>query len=53
VEALKTRFSPETLTHLCPAANTGFLRGQRTIDNAYAKLQQIDLDALKSSPALL
>lgn len=53
VEALKTRFSPETLAHLCPAANTGFLRGQRTIDNAYAQLQQIDLDALKSAPALL
>ena len=53
VEALKTRFSPDTLAHLCPAANTGFLRGQRTIDNAYAQLQQIDLDALRAAPALL
>lgn len=53
VEALKTRFSPDTLAHLCPAANTGFLRGQRTIDNAYAQLQAIDLAALRTAPALL
>lgn len=53
VEALRTRFSPETLAHLCPAANTGFLRGQRTIDNAYAQLQALDLDALRAAPALL
>ncbi|MEB3289646.1 MAG: MBL fold metallo-hydrolase [Leptolyngbya sp.] len=53
VEALKTRFSPETLAHLCPAANTGFLRGQRTIANAYAQLQAIDLETLRTAPALI
>jgi glyoxylase-like metal-dependent hydrolase (beta-lactamase superfamily II) len=53
VKALKTRFSPETLAHLCPAANTGFLRGQRTIDNAYAQVQAIDLDALHTATALI
>lgn len=53
VEALRTRFNADTLTHLCPAANTGFLRGQRTIDQAYDRLQQIDLEALRQAPALL
>lgn len=45
VEALKTRFTPATLAHLCPAANTGFLRGRRTIDQAYARLEQLDSQA--------
>lgn len=53
VDAIKARFSPDTLAHLCPAANTGFLRGQRTIDNAYARLQALDLDALRTAPALI
>lgn len=53
IEALKTRFSPDTLAHLCPAANRGFLRGQPTIDDAYAKLQALDMAAYKSAKALL
>ena len=53
IEALRHRFTGETLTHLCPAANTGFLRGQRTIDHAYERLQQLDLAALRQAEALL
>ncbi len=53
VEALKTRFSAETLAHLCPGASTGFLRGQRTIDRAYDRLQTLDIDALRTSQPLL
>ena len=40
LQKLVDRFSPETLQHLCPGANTGFLRGQRTIPQAYEKLCQ-------------
>ncbi|MDJ0560403.1 MAG: MBL fold metallo-hydrolase, partial [Microcystis sp. M53599_WE4] len=32
------RFSPETLSYLCPGANTGFLRGRGIIDRAYEKI---------------
>ncbi|MGF1568086.1 MAG: MBL fold metallo-hydrolase [Nodosilinea sp.] len=53
VEALKTRFTADTLAYLCPAANTGFLRGQRAIDNAYDRLQRLDLAAYKAAEALL
>lgn len=53
VEALKTRFSADTLAHLCPGASTGFLRGQRTIDRAYERLQQLDVDAFRGAKVLL
>ncbi|MEA5569809.1 MBL fold metallo-hydrolase [Calothrix sp. UHCC 0171] len=33
------KFSPTTLSYICPGANTGFLRGQRLIDNAYLDLK--------------
>lgn len=46
VQRLVDRFSPGTLQHLCPGANTGFLRGQRTIDQAYEKLKQLDFQYL-------
>lgn len=46
VQMLRDRFSEQTLQYLCPAANTGFLRGQRAIDRAYQRLVQLDLDAL-------
>lgn len=45
--ALRDRFTPDTLQFLCPGANTGFLRGQRSIDRAYDRLSQLDLDALR------
>jgi glyoxylase-like metal-dependent hydrolase (beta-lactamase superfamily II) len=53
VEVLKTRFSADTLTHVCPGASTGFLRGQRTIDRAYDRLQQLDVDAYRDIQPLL
>ncbi|HIK44947.1 MAG TPA: MBL fold metallo-hydrolase [Leptolyngbyaceae cyanobacterium M65_K2018_010] len=53
VEALTSRFSPATLAHICPGANTGFLRGQRTIDQAYTRLQQLDFTALHQATAVL
>lgn len=39
-------FTPETLHYLCPGANTGFLRGKKVIEDAYAKLSQLDLSNL-------
>ncbi|WP_088893029.1 MBL fold metallo-hydrolase [Leptolyngbya ohadii] len=45
--ALRDRFTPETLQFLCPGANTGFLRGERSIDRAYDRLSQLDLEALR------
>ncbi|MBD1876073.1 MBL fold metallo-hydrolase [Nodosilinea sp. FACHB-131] len=53
VEALKTRFSRETLAHICPGASTGFLRGQRTIDRAYERLQAIDIETYRGVQPLL
>jgi glyoxylase-like metal-dependent hydrolase (beta-lactamase superfamily II) len=53
VDRLRQRFSPETLAHICPGANTGFLRGQPTIDRAYGRLQSFDLEALRQSAAPL
>jgi glyoxylase-like metal-dependent hydrolase (beta-lactamase superfamily II) len=37
-QALKQRFSSETLTYLCPGANLGLLRGAKFIDRAYDRL---------------
>jgi glyoxylase-like metal-dependent hydrolase (beta-lactamase superfamily II) len=53
VEALKTRFTAETLAHLCPGASTGFLRGQRTIDRAGEKLQRLDLEPFYNHQPLM
>lgn len=38
VEALRSRFTAETLAHCCPGANVGFLRGNKSVDNAYSHL---------------
>ncbi len=53
VEALKNRFSSETLAHICPGASTGFLRGRRTIDRAYERLQAIDIETYRGVQPLL
>ncbi|MGL4881065.1 MAG: MBL fold metallo-hydrolase [Waterburya sp.] len=45
---LRDRFSPETLKYILPGANTGYLRGQGYIDNAYEQLSRLDLTALRS-----
>lgn len=49
--SLLERFSPDTLQLICPGANTGFLRGERGIEPAYAKLSALDLEAcLQATP---
>lgn len=53
VRLLVERFTNETLNYICPGANTGFLRGQRAIAQAYQKLAQLDLDALLQAKPIL
>lgn len=48
-QQLLSDFSPDSLSYICPGASTGFLRGEKKIDNAYQRLQQIDWAALKNS----
>ncbi len=50
VQLLLDRFDENSLHHLCPGANTGFLRQERSIEQAYLKLQQLDLSALRTVP---
>lgn len=53
VQRLRDRFSPETLSFICPGANTGFLRGKRTIEQAYQRLAELDLErCLQAEPLL-
>ncbi|XQQ05154.1 MAG: MBL fold metallo-hydrolase [Leptolyngbya sp. IPPAS B-1204] len=53
VENLRQRFTAATLSAICPGANTGFLRGQRAISNAYEQLAQLDLNTcLQAKPGL-
>ena len=47
VQHLRDRFTAETLAYLCPGANTGFLRGERALGQAYEKLARLDLEALR------
>lgn len=47
LKRLQQEFAPETLQWICPGANTGFLRGKRAIDQAYARLSQLDLESLR------
>jgi glyoxylase-like metal-dependent hydrolase (beta-lactamase superfamily II) len=53
VETLRQRFNADTLAHLCPGANTGFLRGRRTVDRAWERLDQLDLEALRPAQPML
>jgi hypothetical protein len=43
VKLLSDRFTPQTLTYLCPGANTGYLRGKSCIDQAYQKITNLNL----------
>ncbi|PAX52201.1 MBL fold metallo-hydrolase [Brunnivagina elsteri] len=49
LKLLLEKFSPETLSlsYICPGANTGFLRGERLIENPYLHLKNLDLEALE------
>ncbi|GAB4379056.1 MAG: MBL fold metallo-hydrolase [Elainellaceae cyanobacterium] len=49
IEKLRDRFSAETLNFLCPGANTGFMRGQRSLDKAYDRISRLDLGALSQA----
>jgi glyoxylase-like metal-dependent hydrolase (beta-lactamase superfamily II) len=51
VRGLGDRFSADTLSHICPGANTGLLRGERRIDRAYERLMALDLEGcLRAKP---
>ena len=53
VQLLIDRFSPETLQYICPGANTGLLRGKRSIEQAYEQLAKLDLaNYLQVEPGL-
>ncbi|MGF1512285.1 MAG: MBL fold metallo-hydrolase [Elainellaceae cyanobacterium] len=53
IERLRDRFTAQTLRYICPAANTGFLRGERAIDNAHAHLCALDLEQERQRVAQL
>lgn len=53
IKSLIEHFTPETLSYICPGANTGFLRGQGVITQAYQKLLALDLDQLRHSQPIL
>jgi glyoxylase-like metal-dependent hydrolase (beta-lactamase superfamily II) len=46
VQMLIDRFGPETLGWICPGASLGLLRGRSAMDDAHAKLSQLDLGQL-------
>nr|WP_254658026.1 MBL fold metallo-hydrolase [Pleurocapsa sp. PCC 7327] len=52
IEALRDRYSHETLHYICPGANTGFLRGKGVIERAYQGLLELDLETLKQTQSL-
>ncbi|OKH19647.1 MBL fold metallo-hydrolase [Hydrococcus rivularis NIES-593] len=52
IEALRDRYSHETLHYICPGANTGFLRGKGVIEQAYQGLLELDLETLKQTQSL-
>lgn len=53
VQKLLGEFTPQTLTHICPGANIGFLRGKRSIDNAYGRIANLDFSGLANTQPLL
>jgi glyoxylase-like metal-dependent hydrolase (beta-lactamase superfamily II) len=53
VQKLLDQFTPETLRFICPGASLGFLRGKQAIDQAYAKLSQLDLQTCLQTQPLL
>ncbi|MBW4643312.1 MAG: MBL fold metallo-hydrolase [Goleter apudmare HA4340-LM2] len=53
LQSLRERFTADTLEYICPGANTGFLRGQRFIDQADHCLASLDLAALLQIQPLL
>ncbi len=52
IAKLRDRFSADTLNYILPGANTGYLRGEGYITDAYQKLSALDLAALRSTEAI-
>ena len=52
ITKLRDRFAGDNLKYILPGANTGYLRGQGYIDDAYGKLKNLDLDELKNLPII-
>ena len=50
---LLSEFSPATLSTICPGANTGFLRGEKKIENAYTQVAALDWNKLSAATPLL
>ncbi len=46
VAQLQNQFTSDTLSYICPGANTGFLRGKKYISNAYHHLSTLDITQL-------
>ncbi|MEO1620473.1 MAG: MBL fold metallo-hydrolase [Cyanobacteria bacterium J06632_3] len=46
-------FTSETLSTICPGASTGFLRGEKKIDDAYRKLSTANWDDLSQCKPML
>ena len=53
VRRLLDEFTPQTLSYICPGANSGFLRGKRSVDEAYNQLASLDFQALAKRQVLL
>ncbi|MEO0867598.1 MAG: MBL fold metallo-hydrolase [Cyanobacteria bacterium J06642_11] len=53
VQRLLEEFTPQTLANLCPGANTGFLRGKKSIHEAYQRLSTLDFQTLATAQALM
>lgn len=50
VRSLLTHYDAASLRVICPGANIGFLRGKACIEQAYEKLQQLDLEEMERFP---
>ncbi len=53
IRLILERFNSNNLNSICPGANTGALRGERLINQAYEKLALLDLEAYLLSQAIL
>ncbi|MGB3789923.1 MAG: MBL fold metallo-hydrolase [Phormidesmis sp.] len=52
-QQLLTNFTADDLSYICPGASTGYLRGEKKIDNAYQQLQSLDWQSLAAAkPAI-
>ncbi|MGD1919164.1 MAG: MBL fold metallo-hydrolase [Pleurocapsa sp.] len=52
IRMLCDRFDTDNLKYILPGANTGYLRGQGYIDNAYEQLSALNLDELLLKEAM-